>query len=135
MLPLFKPLSNLIKLLTSAEHEDPVSNPCVPSPCGLNSICRISDNRAVCSCQPEFYGPPPNCRVECMVNSDCSRDKACSRNKCIDPCYGACGQNAICRVVSHSPICTCISGYTGDPFEQCLIESKILTTSMTKLFC
>lgn len=68
-----------------------------------------------------------------MVNSDCSRDKACSRNKCIDPCVGACGQNAICRVVNHSPICTCISGFSGDPFEQCILESKQFFKKYLKL--
>lgn len=106
------------------EYEEPATSPCIPSPCGQNSLCRVSHDRAVCSCQPEYNGAPPNCRVECMVNSDCSRDKACQRYKCADPCQGACGHNAVCRVVNHSPICTCISGYTGDPFEQCLIESK-----------
>lgn len=106
------------------EYEEPI-NPCFPSPCGLNSICRISDNRAVCSCQADYYGAPPNCRVECMVNSDCTRDKACKNSKCIDPCLGTCGENAICRVVNHSPICTCSSGYYGDPFERCRIKRKL----------
>lgn len=59
-----------------------------------------------------------------MVNSDCQRVQACRRNKCVDPCIGVCGQNAVCRVVNHSPICTCNSGYIGDPFEQCRIARK-----------
>ena len=39
--------------------------------------------------------------------------------KCGDPCPGACGQNAQCRVKQHSPFCTCLAGYEGDPFTGC----------------
>lgn len=117
----FKILS-YVDILSYLELE----NPCVPSPCGPNSICRVLDGRTVCSCQANYYGPPPNCRVECMMNSDCSRDKACRSSKCTDPCIGTCGQNAICKVVNHSPICSCSSGFTGDPFEWCRIERKTL---------
>lgn len=30
-----------------------------------------------------------------------------------------CGLNAECRVISHTPICICATGYTGDPFISC----------------
>lgn len=53
------------------------------------------------------------------MNSDCGSNLACIRSKCQDPCPGACGQNARCQVISHSPTCTCIEGYTGDPFRYC----------------
>lgn len=39
--------------------------------------------------------------------------------KCIDPCPGICGLNAMCRAVNHNPICTCLPGYDGDPFDRC----------------
>jgi hypothetical protein len=65
---------------------------------------------------------PPNCRPECSVSSECSQDKACVNQKCIDPCPGTCGSGARCNVLNHSPICSCPSGYTGDPFVQCLVE-------------
>ena len=110
-------------LQCTLEYEEP-KNPCVPSPCGQYSTCRVSNTRPVCSCQPNYYGAPPNCRPECMINSDCPRDKSCRNQKCIDPCAGACGYNAICRVVNHSPICSCNRGYSGDPFNQCSLESK-----------
>lgn len=45
---------------------------------------------------------------------------ACIRQKCRDPCPGACGQNAECRVVNHAPMCVCVTGFTGDPFTQCI---------------
>lgn len=53
------------------------------------------------------------------MNNDCSRDKACLNSKCRDPCPGVCGFNAECHVVNHSPACSCLPGYTGDPLQGC----------------
>lgn len=94
-------------------------NPCQPSPCGPNSECRVSGDSPSCSCLPEFVGAPPNCRPECISNSECPTNQACINQKCVDPCPGLCGQNAICRVFSHSAMCLCDGGFTGDPFSQC----------------
>lgn len=101
---------------------EPVGNPCVPSPCGPNSQCQVKGDTPSCSCLPEFIGSPPNCKPECISNSECSYNKACVYMKCKDPCPGSCGQNAICQVVSHVPRCSCLSGYIGDPFIQCYIQ-------------
>lgn len=95
------------------------TNPCQPSPCGPNSQCREVNNHAVCSCLTGFIGSPPSCRPECMVSSDCVQDRACIKQKCIDPCPGTCGLNARCQVVNHNPICSCAPGFTGDPFIRC----------------
>ena len=97
-------------------------DPCNPSPCGSNAQC----NNGICTCLPEYQGDPyRGCRPECVLSSDCPRDKACVRNKCIDPCPGTCGQNAECSVVNHIPICTCLPGYTGSAFVICRpVESK-----------
>ena len=94
-------------------------NPCQPSPCGLFSQCREVNGQAVCSCQPSYIGGPPNCRPECTINNDCEKTKTCVNQKCKDPCPGTCGTNANCKVFNHSPICSCIPGYTGDPFVRC----------------
>lgn len=102
-------------------------NPCSPSPCGANAICRVQNNAGSCSCLPEYIGNPyEGCRPECVLNSDCPANKACVRIKCIDPCPGTCGVNTECHVINHLPSCTCLSGFTGDPFQQCNIftESK-----------
>jgi hypothetical protein len=112
------------KFLKVSFQAEPI-DPCHPSPCGPNSICQELNGRAVCSCQSGFYGTPPGCRYECSINSDCAMNKACIRNKCTDPCIGVCGDNAICRTINHNPICTCASGYEGDPFIRCSVESKI----------
>lgn len=96
-------------------------NPCVPSPCGANAICREHRNAGSCTCLPEYIGDPyEGCRPECILSSDCPSNRACIRNKCLDPCPGTCGQNSNCQVVNHIPSCICIPGYTGDPFRYCL---------------
>jgi hypothetical protein len=99
-------------------------NPCQPSPCGPNSQCKEVNNQAVCSCLPNYIGSPPGCRPECVVSSECSYDKACTNQKCVDPCPNTCGQNAKCRVNNHSPICYCMDGYTGDPFSRCYPQPR-----------
>lgn len=107
--------------------------PCIPSPCGSNAICREQNGAGSCACLPDYIGNPyEGCRPECVLNSDCPSNRACVRNKCQDPCPGTCGQNANCQVVNHLPSCTCITGYTGDPFRFCSLpppERKILSLS------
>lgn len=96
-----------------------VRNPCVPSPCGPNSECRDVGNTPSCSCLTSFIGSPPNCRPECTIHADCPSDRACINSKCQDPCPGSCGVSAVCNVLNHIPICTCIEAYVGDPFTSC----------------
>lgn len=106
-------------------------NPCQPSPCGSNSQCREVNGQAVCSCLPTYLGSPPGCRPECVLSSECPQAKSCDNQKCIDPCPGICGTNAICRVNNHSPICSCTIGFTGDPFTRCyLVPRKLLMIQM-----
>jgi hypothetical protein len=99
-----------------------ITNPCDPSPCGPNSQCREINGQAVCSCLPQYTGAPPSCRPECTINPDCPQNRACSNQKCIDPCQGACGINALCQVFNHNPICTCPPGQSGNPFVRCQQE-------------
>lgn len=104
-------------------REKPIVNhdptPCKPNPCGQYSICRDVGGSAVCSCKSGYLGTPPNCAPECTINEDCSHDKTCVREKCVDPCLGSCGSNSQCRAVNHLAICTCIDEYRGDPFVGC----------------
>lgn len=94
-------------------------NPCNPTPCGPNSQCENISGQAQCSCLSNMIGVAPNCRPECLVSSDCLSNQACLNQRCIDPCPGLCGANAGCRVLNHSPFCSCIQGYTGDAFSDC----------------
>lgn len=101
------------KLFTDVE---PVYK-CSATPCGTNAVCDDS----VCICLPGYYGDPYfGCKPECVLNSDCSRNRACIRNKCKDPCEGTCGSEALCEVVNHIPMCSCPAGSTGDPFHICI---------------
>lgn len=94
--------------------------PCTPSPCGPNSLCREVNAQAICTCQIDFMGTPPNCRPECTINSECASDKACVNRKCVNPCVNQCARNANCRVIAHNPICSCQDRFTGDPFTNCV---------------
>jgi len=100
------------------------STPCKPNSCGPNSQCQPRNDEPVCTCLPDFIGSPPNCRAECISNNECSNHLACINKKCQNPCVGSCGANANCHVVSHTPMCSCINGYTGDPFTQCILRER-----------
>lgn len=104
--------------------DEPVTSeqptPCIPTPCGSNAVCRELNGAGSCSCLTDYIGNPyEGCRPECVINSDCTSDRACIRSKCQNPCPGTCGQNAICQVINHLPSCSCQPGYTGDPFRYC----------------
>lgn len=102
-----------------------LTNPCQPSPCGPNSICRENNGQAVCSCLPEYLGSPPGCRPECVASAECASNRVCVNQKCIDPCPDPCGRNAICRVINHSPICSCQQDFTGDAFSVCFSTPRL----------
>lgn len=102
-------------------------NPCLPTPCGPNSQCRIISNQAACSCLPNYIGRAPNCRPECTINEECPGNLACQNERCIDPCPGSCGSFTTCTVIKHAPTCLCITGYTGDPFSGCTISPPCKT--------
>lgn len=114
--------------LRSCFSEPPMDTitPCQPSPCGPNSVCRAVNGQSVCSCMPTYIGSPPGCRPECTVSSECAPDLACINQKCVNPCPKHCGLNTLCRVINHSPICTCSPSFIGDPFTRCYKERKCL---------
>lgn len=102
-------------------------NPCNPSPCGPNTQCQAVGGNALCECLPGFHGSPSGsgCRPECVISSDCPRDKACVNTKCIDPCPGVCGYGALCQVINHSPICSCPTPTIGNPFVECKEQPRM----------
>lgn len=106
--------------------EPELIDPCIPSPCGPNSICKVTSEAPSCSCLPGFVGSPPYCKPECISNTECPTHQACINQKCMDPCVDACGLNAQCYVISHSPTCSCLAGYTGNPFFDCHIREPEL---------
>lgn len=111
------PFKNCYDVINIAPEPE---NICSPSPCGPNSVCIERNGKPNCRCVDNYVGQPPNCRPECVINSDCPSNQACVMNKCIDPCPGSCGINADCIVVSHMVSCICQDKYTGNPFLQCI---------------
>lgn len=104
-------------------------DPCNPTPCGANTICKELNGAGSCTCVQNYFGDPyTGCRPECVMNSDCSHDKSCLNMKCRDPCPGTCGVNAECRVFNHNPQCYCVSGFTGNALSFCreIQASKII---------
>lgn len=102
-------------------------DPCDPSPCGNNALCTVHDGSARCTCIPPYIGNAyVDCKPECLVSADCSSDLACLNQHCRNPCLGVCGANAQCEVINHVPICSCLQGYTGDPFQVCQIDGEKL---------
>lgn len=93
--------------------------PCQPSPCGPNSQCRVFNQQAVCSCLENFKGSPPLCKPECTINSECRLNEACLNQRCVNPCNGVCGINALCHVTNHIPYCRCDARFDGNPFVEC----------------
>lgn len=106
----------------------PRPDPCFGNPCGPNAKCQSYGDEPICSCLPDYIGKPPRCRPECIRPEECPATKACLDNRCVDPCPGICGVNAECFVVNHNPICSCIHGYTGDPFIRCTEIRPIAST-------
>lgn len=102
------------------------TNPCQPTPCGPNAQCRERNGAAACACPADYIGDPYDnqlgCRRECELNNDCASHLACVGFKCIDPCPDNCGTLSICHVEAHVPVCTCPTGYTGDPYFACVYE-------------
>lgn len=98
-------------------------DPCNPTPCGSNAICREQNGAGSCSCITNYIGDPyTGCRPECTINAECPSNQACIQQKCKDPCPGTCGINAECRVINHKPMCTCMIGYDGEPSRGCTLR-------------
>lgn len=114
-----KIITNLFVAKPTPKPNDEIKDPCYPSPCGPNADCRNINGFPSCACHATYLGFPPNCRPECSINSECSSHLACINEKCQDPCPGSCGLSADCNVIHHTPTCTCINGYIGDPFTSC----------------
>ena len=100
-------------------------DPCVPNPCGDQTVCTSVNGRPLCTCLPGLLGTPQTgCREECRVSTDCAEHLACIGNKCVDPCQGACGIAAVCDVDNHRAVCACPAGYAGNPYLQCFLSGE-----------
>lgn len=94
-----------------------------PCNCGIDSECHVQNHHPICVCKPGYSGNPQyGCfKLECQSNDECSDDKTCYNNECINPCVlsNPCAVNAECFGHEHRTACRCLSGYKGSPFERC----------------
>lgn len=114
-------------------YEEP-RDPCNPSPCGNNAMC---SGDGQCTCLAEYQGDPyVSCRPECVLSSECARNRACVNQKCVDPCPGTCGASAICEVVNHIAMCHCPEGMTGNAFIHCSpVQSRFHLATILSCLC
>merc|ERR1712115_273131 len=109
-------------------------NLCQPNPCGQDAECNVGSDitrkaRPVCTCPRGYTGNAlvACTRGECFSDDESPGHLACFDYQCKDPCLGpdtSCGDNAQCRVKDHGPICSCPSGYQGDPLSGCFPRSR-----------
>lgn len=103
-------------------------------PCKMPADCQVVNSHPVrtmiCVCPSGYISNGSGtCKTipalvdvgGCVSDSECPSDKACIRGVCRDPCR--CGPNAECTVKDHKPICSCRSGFDGNPDIEC-IKSK-----------
>lgn len=99
-------------------------SPCNILKCGLNAMCIVSNHKPSCECKQDSGGDPlKKCvKFECVTDSDCHEEEACTNNICQNSCVlpRACGKNADCLSRNHVGLCSCSPGYTGDPVLGCV---------------
>lgn len=66
--------------------------------------------------------PIPIPLPECFVDDDCSYDKTCRNDRCVNPCIQdtPCAVGAFCSVNRHKAVCVCPPGYEGNPLIECI---------------
>lgn len=60
--------------------------------------------------------------AECYKNDDCSNDRTCVNEQCVNPCASnnPCAQGAFCHVQNHQSFCRCPAGFLGQPTIECV---------------
>ncbi|XP_076030521.1 uncharacterized protein LOC143018869 isoform X2 [Oratosquilla oratoria] len=107
---------------------------CARDTCGHGATCtpgfdRDGNDRPVCICPEGYIGNPLfSCnKGECRSHNECQDNKSCYQYLCVNSCSvngkPVCGENALCTVKNHSPVCSCQRGYEGDPRERCYPRS------------
>lgn len=73
------------------------------------------------ACQFGYICEAGSCIEGCRNDEQCTPEKTCYNQACKDPCSFAtsCGANTNCAPNSHRPVCTCKSGFVGDPHVEC----------------
>ena len=102
-------------------------------PCGFGAICEMENHAPICSCDKTMTGDPYVACVEfekpqCKTDLDCVDNLGCVGGQCKDLCQhmNLCAKNSKCQVnragLRKSVYCECISGYSGDPYNECRLD-------------
>lgn len=121
------PAENTVGCKSDSEctlSESCVNQLCVnPCNCGTNAECRVANHHPICYCQSGYSGNAQfGCvKLQCQSNDECSNDKQCYNNECVNPCALAdpCSVNAECYGHNHRSTCRCAPGLEGNPMERC----------------
>lgn len=122
---------------------------CQIEQCGINALCTSTGHRAACKCAPGYVGNPliecspipktplPGPALECYTNDDCSDDRLCKNDHCINPCSGekTCGRGAFCHAHNHRHVCTCPQGFTGNPTVACVPPTDLTVGCRSNVDC
>eukprot|EP00121_Abeoforma_whisleri_P005603 Awhi_evm1s5082 len=88
---------------------------------GCNDCKCDKEGNSQCTERKCIIHTTPFCTFECTSDSMCDGDQACISNERVDPCADSpCGTGATCEVINHRPVCSCPSGFSGNPFTRCL---------------
>lgn len=95
-----------------AEVECTPTELCNPNPCHPSALCEAISTGYICKCPENHVGDPTTegCEPEGTCpngDSDCPSQSICQYGKCVNPCVGACNENAICSIKNRQPICSC----------------------------
>ncbi|XP_076030522.1 uncharacterized protein LOC143018870 [Oratosquilla oratoria] len=116
--------------LAHASHE----GLCTGDTCGDGATCvtgfdRGGNVRPVCICPEGYIGNPLiSCnKGECESHNECQDNESCDQYLCVNSCSvngePVCGENTLCTVKNHIPVCSCRRGYEGNPRERCYPRS------------
>lgn len=112
-------------------------NPCTTHSCGHGAECIVQAHKPHCTCPAGTQGSPMvSCvSVVCQYNEDCADHEACDRlnRRCRPVCeQDTCAEQATCLAQSHQPTCTCLSGFQGNPYIECIGKFNLKNTHFTK---
>jgi hypothetical protein len=69
-------------------------------------------------------------RAECESDFDCGLRDVCRDYKCVNPCIGNCGENALCNVVNRIATCSCPE---GNEYSNGTMQAR--ASSATYIYC
>lgn len=89
--------------------------------CDRQEIVQTTDCHADDDCLFGFICNFGSCVEGCRRDDHCIPSEVCLNGDCINPCelLNACGLNADCTTNAHKAVCSCHSGFIGDPLVEC----------------